>query len=329
MNDTHSEGGFGKTPIFIAIILLLLLVNGILLFKNQRIKKDNTEHVEMLETEKGELQTEFDELMQELEDYKIISVEKDSMLIMRESEITEQQEEISRLLRKGKISRSELAQAQELVNSLRLTVNDYKSQIDALNYANQQLTAENTNLKTDITSKTETIESQKSNINELEKEKEILHTEQSILKEEKDMLQSKVNRAEVLQTSNVEAYAVRYKNSGKEVQVDKAKKAEKIKVCFEVLDNALAPKGNKELFLRVISPEGSTLSVEALGSGVFTGAQNGEAMPYTTKGAIAYEQQRENYCMFWEQNTAFASGNYITELYHEGYLIGKGGFALK
>lgn len=132
-----------------------------------------------------------------------------------------------------------------------------------------------------------------------------------------------------MQAANISGSAVNVKKNGKEVSTSKAKRTDQLKVCFDMMRNPIAKAGKKEVMLRIISPQGDVLSVESMGSGVFTHGDTGEQMKYTTKATIDYQNQSENYCMYWEQNSSFIGGNYTAEVYNDGYLIGSGGFSIK
>ena len=122
--------------------------------------------------------------------------------------------------------------------------------------------------------------------------------------------------------------AVRTKKNGKEISVKSHKRAEKIRVCFDILANSIAGSGSKNILLRIIKPDGNTLAIQAFGSGTFKDA-NGQTLPFTSKATIEYNQKQEAYCMYWAQEKAFIPGPYAAEIYHEGFLVGTGNFKLK
>ncbi|MGB0839778.1 MAG: hypothetical protein ACPGXL_06540 [Chitinophagales bacterium] len=326
-----------RKPYYIVLILLLLLINGLLFFQSQSLKKQKNAAIENLEDEKSQLEAEYQVLLNELEAYKIENLEMDSTLTSMQEDIDSKKAQINKMLRSSESGKYELAEARKLLSSLRAQSTDYKQQVDALRYENQQLTnanqnleGENTTLKEDVGKKSEQITSLESDKADLSDAKKQLEAETSNLKEVKGDLESKVNRASVMRLGrSIVATGVRSKGNGDEVATDNFKRTEKIKVCFDVLPNAVAPVGNKEIILRLTGPNGAPLSVDALGSGVFTIAETGETARYTTKAKIQYNKQEESYCMYWEQNSPFTEGTYKAELFHEGYDIGKTNFVLK
>jgi regulator of replication initiation timing len=142
-------------------------------------------------------------------------------------------------------------------------------------------------------------------------------------------LQNKVESGSVLAANNVLMIAYKEKSSTKRAPTVIAKKADLFEVCFDISQNRIAPQGNKEVYLRVISPEGSTLAVQSLGSGTFKSKEGGEDNLYTVKKTVSYDGSVKNHCLGWKPNMPFASGKYKAEVYIDGYLAGVGGLILK
>ena len=156
---------------------------------------------------------------------------------------------------------------------------------------------------------------------------EIELTEQ--LQADKRKLQEKVKIGALLKPSVVDISGIRIKSSGKETATNSAKKSQKLKICFELEENKVSDAGNKTIFVRVISPEGSTIAVQSLGSGVITLTESGDQTQYTTKVNFDYKQEATRQCVYWSQNFPFSKGTYQAKLYQSGYEIGDSEFSLK
>lgn len=336
-NDNNTEGGGNsKKPLYLALIGLLLLINGVLLYNNLSMRKANKETITTLEADKASLQAEYDAAVKELDNIKVEKANADSTVSQMQQELELKKNEIQKILGKANASKSELAQAKTLIESLRTSIQSYEQQISQLQYANQQLTGENTTLKRDVETKSQTIQQQTDSLNRVTTERSNLLTEKEELsrqKEElttqKDVLTQKVNRASTMIASNITVEGVRNRRSGKEVKTDNNKKVQKIKICFDLLPNAVALPGNKEVLLRILSPQGEVLAVQALGSGIFTNVETGEEMQFTKKANIPFNNIKENFCVYWEQNSTFDEGTYTAEVYNNGYLIGSNTFEMK
>jgi hypothetical protein len=143
------------------------------------------------------------------------------------------------------------------------------------------------------------------------------------------MLTQKVTIGSLLKPENIVATANFTKSSGKEVETAKAKKAQELKVCFDVPENKVADPGSKVMLVRIVTPEGVPLAVQDKGSGVFKSTESGQDQQYTTAATVDYKQERQSVCTNWSQNNAFEPGTYTAEIYQDGYLVGKKEFALK
>ena len=123
---------------------------------------------------------------------------------------------------------------------------------------------------------------------------------------------------------------LRTKGSGKESATTNAKKAEKIKVSFDVDENKVADPGTKTFQLRLIGPGGTTLAVQSAGSGVFDLADGGGQVQYTISKDITYNQTKQGVVIYWSKTgEQFEKGKYTAEIYQDGYKVGTKDFQLK
>ncbi|MCB0516210.1 MAG: hypothetical protein R2798_05735 [Chitinophagales bacterium] len=311
--------------IYIALIALLLLVDLFLLYKYMQIRKEKditTETVQVLETEKGELLKQYDEIVVELDNMKAANVSLDSSLVVAQKNIEQQKAEIARILNKQGASQKELDHARQLIAGLKASGEDYERQLNALRAENAQL---NQTIQVKESEKQVLISEKE----QLSQDKADLLETKSKLEETKSQLTTRINKAAVLQADNVSAVGVKYRNSGKELETDNAKKTDKLKICFDLLANKVADSGSKTIYVRIITPEGVPLSLNSQGSGTMQLAETDEMIQYTISGELSYDRKRESYCLFWEQDAPYDEGTYAVEIYHEGYLIGTNNFELK
>jgi predicted nuclease with TOPRIM domain len=186
------------------------------------------------------------------------------------------------------------------LETLRKVMRSYIVQIDSLNTRNRELTAENIQVKEQLT----TVESEKV---ALSKEKEILNTQ--------------VQLAKVLSAKNILAQPLNKSDKAN----TKVSKVAKVKVCFTVRENAVAEAGTKEIYLRIIRPDEVVLPT---GSGE-TFEFNGEQVVFSAKRQLEYENKDIDMCIFWDKNADLIAGSYTIVLYAEGYEIGSATFTLK
>jgi hypothetical protein len=118
------------------------------------------------------------------------------------------------------------------------------------------------------------------------------------------------------------------RNSGKQVDTEKANKAEMIKCCFSLGENKMTRSGNKMLYMRIISPDGSVLpATDSDNRFKFEGKEGF----YSVKREMNYQNQAVDVCMFWSkaEGSTLATGQYIVEIYEAGALVSKTNFDLK
>ena len=145
----------------------------------------------------------------------------------------------------------------------------------------------------------------------------------------KDSLNKEVTLGSVLHASNIKLQPIQVKKNGKEVETSKAKRADMMRVTFDLDENRIAPTGDKEIFVAITSPDGSPLAVEALGSGRVIRGEGTEKL-YTAKKTVSYTKgEKQTVSMDWKQNSDFKPGDYAVEIYHNGFRIGQGKVTLK
>lgn len=93
-------------------------------------------------------------------------------------------------------------------------------------------------------------------------------------------------------------------------------KATQLGVSFTISPNNTAAPGTKEIYARILTPEGSLLG--AAGSLNYDGTKIG----YTTKRSIEYANQELPVQIYWDVNTTLTPGTYTVEIFCDGYRLG-------
>ncbi len=111
------------------------------------------------------------------------------------------------------------------------------------------------------------------------------------------------------------------KNGKKEKNVTKAYQ---LMVTFTIPQNNSTPVGNKNIYLRITSPEGSLLG----NAGTFS--FEGSSIPCTAKKTIEYSgEEIPGVTIYWDVNTALTPGDYTVELFADNYRLTSRHFTLK
>lgn len=289
--------------ILIVLVALLLVVNGIILFLMSRQGKElETAETELYESEdlRTQLEEELAELELELEEYKGENLMQDSLLVQRQQEIQAKTEEIQRLLKEHRLTREQYRKAQQDIERLRYYIDKYVGQIDSLSNVNQMLSEENVTLQKEV------------------RQQKI---EKSRIVDENVLLENKLALGSMLQAEELLITGIKLRNSGKEKETDRSKHIEQVKICFALGENLVAEEGYRDLFVKILNPEGSTIHAEELGSGQFS--VDGEESLYSMKQEIYYNNKPQDYCVYFDKGSEWEEGAYLVELYTDGYLLGK------
>ncbi len=141
-------------------------------------------------------------------------------------------------------------------------------------------------------------------------------------------LNEKVTIASALRAENISVNAMSAKGKEREGGNYKSRRIDKLKVSFVLGSNSIARQDRKEVYLRILDPNGAVLSDMATGSGAFI--YNGREMIYSSKEAINFDDTRQSLdIMYGRGGVPLKDGKYTVELYSEGFKIGQGDFTVK
>jgi hypothetical protein len=133
--------------------------------------------------------------------------------------------------------------------------------------------------------------------------------------------------ASVLKAENMKFEAINNKGKVKDGQEFKVKALEKLRISFNIAENKIARVENKEIYLRLNEPDGSTLFDLATGGGMFT--YEGKEIPFTLKTDVLFDNKKPEVGFVYLKGSGYKPGKYTVELYSEGYIIGTGSFTVK
>jgi uncharacterized protein (DUF3084 family) len=141
-------------------------------------------------------------------------------------------------------------------------------------------------------------------------------------------LADKVNIASALRAESLTVNAVSAKGKEREGGKYKAKRIDKLRVNFKLGENAVAKQNEKEIFLRILDPDGAVLSDMATGSGSFM--FNGKELIYSSKQSVSFDNSGQSVDIFYGRGgIPLKDGKYAIEVYSEGFKIGQGDFTVK
>lgn len=307
--DTPSnepKRGFSPNWIYLGIIALLLAA-AIYLFlsknKTENQNEDLTNQITTVTNDKASVETEYNDALKRLDEMKTQSIQMDSLLTTKDDELRAMKSKIESILKQKNLSKAQLAEANKLISELKSKMNGYQEQIAALKQENVQLTEEKKSLT---------------------EEKGQLTQEKAALNEEKKGLEKTVELGSVLHASGIKLEAIHNSKNlfgkEKEKETDKAKKADLIRISFDLDDNRISESGEKIIYICVYDPSGKVISSN---NARFKLADDTEK-PYTTSKTVPYKQGEKvkGISSDWRPSSDFNKGTYKVEIYHMGYKIG-------
>ena len=305
-----------KRTMYLAIIFLLLLANiviGYIWYNGSQETKQITEEKKELQEDYLNLQEDLNSQMAELEKLKGSNSKLDSIILVREGELKEQQAKISELFKHKNFNASELRKAKDMISTLELQNTNFMTQIDSLITVTNQLTEENKGLNTELTKQMET--------------NSTLAVKNQELGVENKNLGDKVEIASILKANELKINGIRVRSNGVEKEINRLRKVEKLKICYQTGNNKVREPGEVKMYLVVMTPDGKTIYNEANGSGTIT-TKNGETIRYTKEAIFDFEGENKNVCIYWTQQFTQA-GNYKAIIYNDGYLVGESSVVFK
>lgn len=134
-------------------------------------------------------------------------------------------------------------------------------------------------------------------------------------------LAKNVEEASILGIRNVRSNAIQVSSSGRVRTTKRARKTDKIRVCFTFEKNKLAEASDRDIYVRVATPDDKLLGSEKSGNYFEI---NGERLQYSGKTNIFYENEELDVCVFVDgYKDEFVRGTYLVGIYADGQFIGE------
>ncbi len=299
MEEQEKEKGRQKGLLLWVIILLLIGSNAYALWLYWKEKNKLVEQkivTEKVYVERDNVQADLIVLQKEYEELQTSDAKM-------QVEIEEKKVRIAELIEEAKKHKNDayiIASLRKETETLRSIMIGYVHTIDSLNTLNIQLKEEKQTV-----------------IKKLGEEKE----KQNVLIKEKEELKSTIAKGSVLNCFNLVAKAVSFKKSGtKELVTNKAKRAQKIKVSFTLGENKIARKGEKTVYIRIMTPDGKEMAKSYDESYKFKFANSSGY--FAGKETLNYANAEIDGVTYCEGMDDFVPGTYIIELTCDGVVIG-------
>ena len=244
---------------------------------------DRSKMIDSLQTDKDDLTVQLQELRT---DYGHLSTQNDSINVQLEREREKVDQLIDRVQKTEAANRSKIREYEKELGTLRSIMRHYVVQIDSLNTLN-------TTLRQDaIAARDEARRSQR---------------EYNELKTTADEYARKVEAGSVLKGRNFGLSALLA--NGKET--DRSSRTEKLKCCLFLMENDIARRGPRQVYIRVKGPDGVVMTggEEAM----FT--SGGESLICSASREVDYQGSDIEVCIFFGQTGMFHKGIYSVDVY--------------
>ena len=312
--DYNQEQKQDRKTLLWAALAVLALLNLVLVYFIYHEKQENTAKDQIITAKTEEVlftKTKLDSISTEL-DLKIAEIQQlggsvDSLVAL-----------------KAQLERDKV----ELKNMNSFSAANYDKKIRSYESILNQKDQEIVRLKEELGVVTSKNEALNEKVSGLESEKQQLADSVTNYTVQNKELSEKVNIASALRAENITIRAVSSKGKERDGEKFKAKRIDKLKVSFRLGDNAVARKNEKDIYLRILNPDGAVLSDMATGSGAFT--VGGKEMIYSSKQTVEFTNTQQTVDIIYGRGgIPMKDGKYVVEVLCEGVQIGKADFTVK
>lgn len=307
-----TPSGDNSRKIILAVLTIALLGTwGYIIYDKNKSKQEYEQlqaQYTNVDSARSVLVVEFEDARRRMDSLVGTNTQLTGELAEKQGEISRLRDEIAATIRSKNANVSKL---NKLIAQYKGQVNDLFAEIEKLKEENANLTSANTQLKTER----DTLTSQK----------QLLEQDLNTTKTEKRNLE---DIGSTFHVSNINIAAINIKSGGKEKNTETAKRADLLRISFDIDENRIASSGTKEVYVVIIDPKGNVVSIPGT-SGTFNSREEGEKV-YTSKVQVNYEQGKRTPVSFdWKQESRYETGDYRIQVYHNGFKIGEGVKTLK
>ncbi len=289
-----------SSKIYLLIIVISVSFNIWLYISKDEIIKEKDKIASMYKgtvVEKESIKTDLNDMLLQYDDLKTNNYTLNKRL-------ENEKEKIMVLLKKIKniksLSSQKISLYKKELATLRKIMRSFVVQIDSLNTANKKLIAKNN----EVNMKYETVKSEKEELIGI-----------------KDSLSGTVAIAKIIKAQN--AIVSGLNRRGRTTR--RSSKLATIKFCLTLLDNELAVKGSKYIYLRVSAPNKKILS--SSDDKLFE--YNGEKIAYSSSRKVEYNGKKTDICVFWKKDEELTSGLYYIDAFVDGNKVATKTLTLK
>ena len=307
--------------LLLAALAILALLNVVLIYFFYQEREKNKQQETVIATKTDELvstRMKLDSISVQL-DAKIAEIQQlggkvDSLVALK----AELEKDKSALRNSAKASsfdankyKQKIANYESILAQKDQEITKLKEELGIATVQNQELNQKVGGLETEKASLQKTYDEEVGSLNEKNKE-----------------LTQKVTIASALKAQNIAVNAITARGKEKDGGTYRARRIDKLKIDFDLAANPISQNGTREVFIRILDPEGAILSDMATGSGTFMAG--GRETVYTAKQDIEYSNDGTTASVIYSRGgQPLKKGEHTIEVYSEGFRIGTGTFKVK
>lgn len=299
MEENASNENRKKSALLWVLIALLAITNGISFWMYLQEKNKAVNEIVIKEQVIVERDNVKGDLLQLQKDFENLQTNDKGL----QAEIEAKKAEIAQLLEDAEKHKGDsyiISKLRKESETLRQIMRGYVRSIDSLGTLNKTLIVEKNNVLKEL-------DSEKGKTTNLNKEKEVLN--------------ATIQKGSILSCFNVAAKGVKFKSGGKkESETNKASRVQKIKVSFSLGENKIAKAGEKNVFIRIVTPDGKEMAKSYDDNYRFTFDKSSGY--FAGKQSLNYANTEISGVTYCEGQGEFVPGNYIVEISCDGVIIG-------
>lgn len=296
LNQSNSRNSGLK--VVVVILALLLMGSLAYVYKLQQDKDAVDSSLSKTLTEKEKFQ---EELESKIAEYDIAIADNTAL----KGELEEEQAKIMELLEKIKKSDGSIAE-----------LSKFKTQYVKLKREMDNLIAENNVLKANNSKLTKNLDSTNVVLTNAK-------TANDTLVAKNENLSKTVEKAQRLSVLNLTTLAVKQKGSGKQINTDKASKADVLKIGFMIAENQVAKVGERTYYIQVIDSKNNVLGEKK------TETFGATYLPYSFQKTIKYENKTVQVQEDLSVKNISAGTYFVNVFDKKGELVSKSSFQLR
>ncbi|HUW06613.1 MAG TPA: hypothetical protein VMW01_10145 [Williamwhitmania sp.] len=282
---------------YLVIIAALVVICGLLFWKYSAEKKQSEVIQYQLNEEKDSIESNLNNLYS---DYKNLESNNDSINNQLAVERGKIQGLLAQMKQEKAINYQKIKDYQKELGTLRSIMKSYIQQIDSLNTMNQALIAENVKVK------------EESGMTKMANQE---------LSQKNEELSSKVQKGSIIKARDIAATLINKRGK----TVTRARRIDKIKVCFTLVENDIAQAGLRDVYVRITGPDKYVLAKSE--TDLFD--YQGQKIVFSAKREIDYQNKDVDLCIFYDNNGDLVSGSYDVNIFTDGMQIGTTQFMIK